>query len=66
MIAMIYDRRGNILCKINRNEMFAEIFCPECGGTGIWDYYPEDYIVTEKDLVCINCKGSGKMFVDLQ
>lgn len=33
--------------------------CPECEGTGWWDYYPEEI----KGHACVGCKGTGKIFV---
>lgn len=44
--------------------------CFECEGTGIWDYYPDDYfdyekeIPTGKEFQCINCKGTGKVLIN--
>lgn len=44
--------------------------CLECEGTGIWDYYPNDFfdyekeIPTGKEFQCINCKGTGKILIN--
>lgn len=66
MIVIVYDRRGNIICKLkNENVMFAKIPCQECEETGVWNYYPTGYNPSEKDLICIDCKGTGFRFVDL-
>lgn len=35
--------------------------CIECGGTGVWDYFPEDGH-TES---CICCKGTGVQYIGI-
>ena len=40
----------------------AQIDCLECGGSGIWDFYPEGWIHTPGDTVCIDCKGRGRVY----
>jgi len=38
--------------------------CWECGGDGDWTkFHPEPETLTEP-LKCVNCKGSGKQYVD--
>lgn len=38
--------------------------CWECGGDGDWTkFYPEPETLTEP-LPCVNCKGTGKRYVD--
>lgn len=39
--------------------------CPECGGDGDWTkFYPEPETLTEP-LQCVECKGTGKIFVSI-
>lgn len=61
---VVHDRRGNLLYKIKVDctNMFVKINCPECGGSGIWNFYPEEY---GAETSCINCKSTGKTIVDL-
>ena len=39
----------------------GQIDCLECGGDGDWTKYHPDNIPT----ICVNCKGSGKIFVSI-
>lgn len=39
-------------------DIFIESKCFECNGTGIWDFYPDDYPF-EKNTKCTQCKGTG-------
>jgi len=34
--------------------------CPECLGTGVWDFAP--YISIEE---CVVCKGTGKVYINV-
>lgn len=43
------------------DEIVFEIPCLECGGTGIWDYFPEK----EPTCRCVVCKGTGKQYVGI-
>lgn len=43
------------------DDIVFEIPCLECGGTGVWDYFPEEDTVHS----CINCKGAGKQYVGI-
>lgn len=49
---------------------YAFVYCFECEGTGIWDYYPNDYfdydkeIPKGKDFQCVDCKGTGKVLIN--
>lgn len=62
----VYNRWDTFLCSLkNTKTMFGKIPCPECGGTGVWDYYPSGYKHTDGDMVCVDCKGTGFMFIDL-
>lgn len=66
MMVIVYDRWGNVVYKArNKSDLFLQIPCQECGGTGIWDYYPKGYIPKPKDLICSDCKGTGIRYVDL-
>lgn len=38
--------------------------CFECNGTGIWDFYPSDYTPTKDELICVDCKGAGAVFIN--
>ena len=48
---------------------YSYIPCFECEGTGIWDYYPDDYfpigyVPIKTDLSCVVCKGTGKVLIN--
>ena len=49
---------------------YSYVPCFECEGTGIWDYYPDDFFnykdnsPTGKDFQCINCKGTGRVLIN--
>lgn len=39
--------------------------CWECGGDGDWGkFHPEPEILDVETSKCVNCKGSGKRYVD--
>ena len=49
---------------------YAYVPCFECEGTGIWDYYPDNYFDYEKEIPtgkyfqCVDCKGTGKVLIN--
>jgi DnaJ-class molecular chaperone len=52
---------------VKRGYVFVPCF--ECEGTGVWNYYPDDYfpngyIPTKKELRCTTCKGTGKVLIN--
>jgi hypothetical protein len=62
----VYNRWNTFLYAFkNKNEMFVKIPCLECGGTGFWDYYPIGWKHKDGDTICVDCKGSGYIFIDV-
>lgn len=40
--------------------------CLECGGDGDWSkFHPEPETLSEADKKCVNCKGTGKQYVNI-
>ena len=66
-VVQVYNNRGKEVSgpvkqiAISLGGGVGLIPCPECGGDGLWDYYPDGYPHTPGDLVCIDCKGTGKV-----
>lgn len=40
-------------------DIVLEIDCMECGGTGIWNYFPEEF----GEEACVACKGTGRQLL---
>ncbi len=40
----------------------AQVDCPECGGTGWWDFGPS----ASTNGPCVDCKGTGSVWVGLR
>lgn len=36
--------------------------CFECGGSGVWNYYPDE---DENGCLCVSCKGTGVQYVGI-
>lgn len=52
----IVRRKGKIV-----GDMVLQIDCLECGGTGWWDFGPDD----EEPGPCVQCKGTGKQYLGI-
>ena len=62
-----FFRDNKIPIRINPKHSILSITsipCIECGGTGVWDYYPDDYEHVHGDTVCVVCKGTGKILIN--
>ena len=42
-------------------DMVLQIDCLECGGTGWWDFGPDE----EEPGPCVQCRGTGKQFLGI-
>lgn len=61
MIAYLgWSRETEVECNpIDKGCGAGEVDCFECGGDGDWTkYHPES-----EPTVCVDCKGTGKIFV---
>ncbi len=58
-----YYRTTEVETDVSENDSllgYKYINCLECNGAGIWDFV--DCIPIEK---CVDCKGSGKILIDI-
>ena len=54
-----FKRETEVEINIYPNELgIYKTGCPECGGTGWWDYGP-----SEEEGPCIGCKGTGQIWI---
>lgn len=62
-----FSRVTDIEININTEDIkngYMKTDCFECNGTGIWDFYPSDYTPTKDELICVDCKGTGAVFIN--
>jgi hypothetical protein len=68
-----FNRETPIEVEVTKQDIergYAFVHCFECEGTGIWDYYPDDFfdydkvIPKGKDFQCVDCKGTGKVLIN--